>query len=78
MLVSGGGLTAHISSSEGSLKLLDFSGTGLTLHGLRVLVEAARSDEDIIEATIAGDNELDLSQDTITQQPYAKDQQVCD
>jgi Ran GTPase-activating protein (RanGAP) involved in mRNA processing and transport len=71
VLVSGGGLTAHISTSESGLKMLDFSGAGLTLHGLRLLVESARTDGDIIEATIADENELDLSEET--QQLYAND-----
>ena len=61
ILVTGGGLAAHLSTNEDGDKLLDFSAKGLSLYGLRVLVEAARADEELVEATIAGVNDLDLS-----------------
>jgi len=63
ILVAGGGLAPHISTSEDGLKLLDFSGKRLSCYGLRLLVEAARADEDLVEATLAGVNSFDFSED---------------
>ena len=61
ILVPGGGLDAHISANEDGAKVLDFSSSGLNTFGLRLLIEAARADEDIVHGTIAGANDLDLS-----------------
>jgi hypothetical protein len=69
ILVPGGGLTAHISTDERGTKILDFSGKGLSVYSLRFLVEAARSDEDMVEATIAGVGK-DLSQEDHAQNRF--------
>jgi len=73
ILVPGGGLAAHLSTNEDGEKLLDFSAKGLSVYGLRLLVEAARADEDLVEATIAGVNDLDLSEpnSTFSRDEYA-------
>jgi hypothetical protein len=71
VFVPGGGLIAHISTDERGEKILDFSGKGLSVYSLRLLVEAARADEDLVQASIAG-VDMDFSQKESAQKKICK------
>ncbi len=71
VLVPGGGLTAHISTDESGKKILDFGVKGLSVYHLRLLVEAARADEDIVQATIAG-VDMDFSEEYFAQKTFER------